>query len=309
MRFNKITGLLSIAVLSGCIATTFPYMRAETAQRIAAPAWMIKRDINANAFSLRAYERIHNRGGVAHIYIEGDGSEYTSPSEWKNNPTPKNPIALHLASKDNAQNVIYIARPCQYTAMASSTSSCDEKYWKDSRYSHEVIDAYNEALDDIASRYNISAFHMIGYSGGAAVATLLAADRPDILTLRTVSGILDHKTQRSLLSLNTLTDSQNPVDDALDLIDTPQYHFIGGQDATVPPAVVHSYLQAMPPTNCVQTMLVQEAAYEDGWVEKWPELLKLPVRCYGTSAAPEMIIEPEPEPLPIFTTREKPAKP
>ncbi len=307
MSFNKITGLLSLAVLSGCIATTLPYMRAETAQRIAAPAWMIKRDISANAFSLRAYERIHDRGGVAHIYIEGDGSEYTSPEEWEGNPTPKNPIALHLASKDNAQNVIYLARPCQYTAMKSSTESCDEKYWKDSRFSEDVINAYSEALDEIAKRYDITSFHLIGYSGGAALATLIATQRNDILSLRTVSGILNHDTQRSINGLPALTDSLNPANETLSLTKIPQYHFIGGQDEIVPPAVIHSYLQSMPPTNCIQTMLVQEAAYDDGWVNKWPELLKLPVRCYGMHAAPE--IDYDPEPLPIFTTREKPAKP
>ncbi len=108
-------GIVTVLALSGCIATTLPYMRAETAQRIAAPAWMLKRDISASPFILRSYERIHDRGGVANIYIEGDGAEYTSPSEWSENPTPKNPVALHLASKDNAENVIYIARPCQYT--------------------------------------------------------------------------------------------------------------------------------------------------------------------------------------------------
>ncbi|MGH1457070.1 MAG: alpha/beta fold hydrolase [Alphaproteobacteria bacterium] len=309
MAFNKITGFLSLVALGGCIATTFPYMRAETAQRIAAPAWMIKRDISAQPFALRAYERIHDRGGVANIYIEGDGAEYTSPEEWEGNPTPKNPIALHLASKDNAQNVIYIARPCQYTEMLSSTETCDKKYWKDSRYSSEVIGAYTNALDEIATRYDIGAFHLIGYSGGAAIATLLSAERGDILSLRTVSGILDPAAQRNLLNLSELTNSLNPTDEALNLTKIPQYHFIGGQDAIVPPAVTHSYLQSIPPTNCVQTMVVQEAGYEDGWVNKWPELLSLPVKCYGEK--PAMMFEEvtPPAPMPLFTTREKPAKP
>ncbi len=309
MALNKITGFLSLIALCGCIATTLPYMRAETAQRIAAPAWMIKRDISAQPFSLRAYERIHDRGGVAHIYIEGDGAEYTSPEEWESNPTPKNPVALHLASKDNAQNVIYIARPCQYTEMLSSTETCDEKYWKESRFSSEVIGAYTNALDEVAARYDIGAFHLIGYSGGAAIATLLSAERNDILSVRTVSGILDHKAQRELLNLTQLSDSLSPNDEALNLTNVPQYHFIGGQDAIVPPAVTHSYLQSMPPTNCVQTMVIQEAGYEDGWVNKWPELLTLPVRCYGERPAVEFEEVISPAPAPMMTPRGKPAKP
>ena len=303
--------VLSILLLGGCIATTFPHMRAETAQRIASPAWMIKRDISASPFYLRAYERIHNRGGVAHLYIEGDGSEYTSPSEWKNNPTPKDPIALHLASKDRAENVIYLARPCQYTGMNSMASECDKKYWNEERFSEEVMVSFSAALDDIAKRYNITGFHLIGYSGGAAIATLLGSNREDILSIRTVAGVLDHKAHSVATGKNTLDNSLNPVHEASSLTKMPQYHFVGGQDEIVPPSVLHSYLQSMPPSNCVQTMLVQEAGYADGWVNKWPELLKLPVTCYGNAPSPQA---PEYTPPPavkeaVFTTREKPAKP
>ena len=301
MNISKF-GLLAVLFLSGCIATTLPYMRAETAKRIASPAWMIKRDIAATPYLLKTYERIHERGGVANIYIEGDGEEFISPQEWENNPTPKNPIALHLASKDHAQNVIYIARPCQYNALISG-EQCTHNIWKEDRFSADIIKSFDTALDDIARRYNISGFNLIGYSGGGAVATLLAAQRKDILSLRTISGMLDHE----------LTGSLNPVNVAGKLTRMPQYHFIGGQDKFAPPAILHSYIQSAPPTNCVQTMLVQEAGYDTGWVNKWPELLELPVTCYhAKNIVTHDFGEITPPPAPkeaIFTTREKPAKP
>ena len=304
-------GLLAALALSGCIATTLPYMRAETAQRIASPAWMIKRDIAATTYLLRSYERIHDRGGVANLYIAGDGSVSTSVEEWELNPTPKNPIALHLASKDRADNVIFIARPCQYTAMLSKGDVCDESIWKDKRFSAEVIASFDKALDDIATRYDIRGFNLIGYSGGAAIATLLTTKRTDILSIRTVAGILDHETHSAVSGAPILSGSLNPVKEASTLTRMPQYHFIGGQDDYVPPAVLHSYLQAMPPTNCVQTMLVQEASYDEGWVNKWPELLELPVTCYNTAPAADFgeTTSPPPPKTPAFTVREKPAKP
>ncbi len=311
MNISKLSGLLVVVMLGGCIATTFPYMRAETAQRIAAPAWMIKRDIAATPYSLRSYERIHERGSVANIYIEGEGSEFTSPLEWKDNPTPKNPVALHLASKDRADNVIYLARPCQYNETISK-KPCEPSTWKENRFSAEIIESFNTALDDIINRYDIRGVNLIGYSGGAAIATLLAASRKDILSVRTVAGILDHKTQRSILDMSGLNGSLNPVDAAPLLAKTPQYHFIGGQDRFVPPAVLHSYLQAMPATNCAQTMLVQEARYEEGWVNKWSELLELPVTCYKKSNISHdfgEITQPTPPKEPVFIVREKPAKP
>jgi len=310
---------LAILTLGGCIGTTYPYMRTETAQRIAAPAWMIKRDVTAEPFLLRAYERIHDRGGVAHLYIEGEET-----GELLTDATPLNPVALHLASKDKADNVIYLARPCQYTGMVSPAEKCDSRFWNESQFSQTVLDAYNRALDDIALRYNIRSFDVIGYSGGAAIATLLAAQRDDITSLRTVAGILDNDAYTQEAQLPAMGDSLNPVTQAVVLTKMPQYHFIGGRDGTVPPAVLHSYLQSMPPSKCVQTMLIQEADHENGWVDKWPELLELPVTCYATDASadgstvnggatsgitPDTIMPPTmPQNMP-YTVREKPVKP
>ncbi len=286
----SLTAALTL-IIGGCVANTFPYMRNETAQRIASPAWMIKRDISASPYILRAYERIHDRDGIANLYIEGNGSEFTSRSKWALNPTPENPVALHLASKDKAENVIYLARPWQYTAMISKNDKCDKSSWKENRFSSEVIKSYQLAMNDISARYGIKGFNIIGYSGGGAIATLLAASRSDVMSVRTVAGTLDHEAQSNLLGTPALSGSLNPVAKAASISETPQYHFIGGQDEFAPPAILHSYLQATPATTCVQTMLVQEASHDAGWVDKWPELLKLPVTCYNRAPIDQAIID------------------
>lgn len=312
MKSRLATGKISFALialaLGGCITTSLPYMRAETAQRLAAPAWMLKRDIAAEPYILRAYERMHERHEPANIYIEGDSLEYTSPKEFAANPTPKNPVALHLASKDNGKNVAYLAHPCQFTGMIDGEDCDYNESWTDARYSEETLKAFHTALDDIARRYDITGFNLIGYDGGAMIAGLLAAQRKDVLSLRTVAGILDHKTQRSITGLAPLTKSLEltPYSDVLSRM--PQYHFIGAQDHAVPPAVFHSYMQAMPPNPCTQSMLVQEAAHEDGWVEKWPELLKLSVTCYENTM-PAGFASIDTPPVPFVTMPEKPEKP
>ncbi len=279
------TGILATLILGGCIATSMPYMRGETAQRIAAPAWMIKRDIPADPYLLRAYERIHDRGGIANVYIEGDGPSVDPLKD----PTPTNPVALHLASKDNAKNLVYIARPCQFNGRIEYPHDCNHSEWQDARFSRDVIDSYEKALDDISARYRIKGFNLVGYSGGAAIAAIIAAERKDILSLRTVSGVLDHNMLQSLSGKPPLTESINPIEKASDLVRMPQYHFIGGQDNAVPPAILNSYLQAIPPSTCIQTLLVQEAEHEAGWVDKWPELLALPVTCSKDNADPDAL--------------------
>lgn len=284
-------------ILGGCIATSLPTLRTETAQRIAAPAWMIKRDIAAAPYLLRAYERIHERGGVANVYIEGDGTNGKHSIAENADFTPVNPVSLHLASKDNAKNLIYIARPCQFNGRLEYPHTCNNKEWQENRFSKDVVNSYNIALDEISRRYGIKAFNLIGYSGGAAIATMLAGERKDVISLRTVAGILDNKAYAQVAGEFPISTSRTAAEHASDVSKTPQYHFVGGQDDIVHPSVLATYLGEMPPTNCVQTMLIQEAEHEAGWVDKWPELLKLPVNCnYGNVSFIEELAKPTHKP-------------
>lgn len=307
-------GILALLSLGGCIATTLPYMRSETAKRLATPAWMVQRDIAATPFLLNSYERIHDKGGTANIYIEGDGPE--TVASWAVDPTPRNPTALHLATKDNAENIIYLARPCQFSGLIERDKNCPEKYWRDARYSREVIDSYHAALDILKSRHRLRTFNLIGFEGGAAIATILAAERADVISLRTLNGVLDHKTHRQINGQRALSDSLNPVDYADSLKNTPQLHMIGAQDNKMEPAVLSSFLQALPPTKCVRAQIVQEAGTKDGWVDKWPQLLKLPVDCLNEVAvySPGTPVETsgdtsEPKPVPMKIIKNKAEKP
>ncbi|MCB1563672.1 MAG: hypothetical protein KDJ75_08875 [Alphaproteobacteria bacterium] len=295
--------------LGGCLTTELPAYRLELAKRIATPAWMIKREIPAGPFALTAFERIHKRGGVANVYIEGDGDMWETRSAWNINPTPQNPVALHLASKDSAENVIYLARPCQYSGMLDEGQTCDPAIWKQARYGRAAVDSMSAALDELSRRYSFRGYHLIGYSGGAALAGILAAERKDVLSLRTVAGVMDPDAQSKLIEdTPPLSASLTPVSDAVRLANIPQYHFIGGQDRYVPPGVLHSYLQALPPTRCAQVKMIQEAEHDVGWVDKWPELLEKTPECHAPVALPAFE-DFVPLPEPVFVTREKPAKP
>ncbi len=273
--------LLAGTQLGGCDK---PVLSEEIADRIASPAWMVERKIPAGPFALNAFERMHTRNAPADVYIEGDGKAWVSKKQISLDPTPVNPMALHLASKDGAENLVYLARPCQFSKLQDTTKPCDPVYWTSRRFSQEVIDAYNAALDEIKQRYDIEGFNLIGFSGGGAIASILAAQREDVLSLRTVAGNLDHRAHSTIHKVSYLQGSLNPPDFAGRLAAIPQVHFIGGQDKVVPPAILESYLQAVGPSNCVQYKLVQEADHEIGWVDKWPELLAIQPACTGPVA-------------------------
>lgn len=299
--------LLSASVLLSLPAcTTFPEAKNNTANRIAHPAFMDRRQIETGLFNLTVYERMHKRNAPADIYIEGDGLAWITRTQASLDPTPPYPVALHLAAMDKYQNVGYIARPCQYDGdhvfgnekrAWNGEGVCPSKYWTSDRFSPEAVDAISKALDNMKSQYEITEFNLIGYSGGGAIAALLAAKRDDVASLRTVAGNLDHTAFTTLHNVTPMKGSLNPVDEAAKLRFVPQHHYIGGEDNVVPPAIFNSYAQALAPSKCNAHSFVPDVGHEYGWVEKWPELLKRPLGCSDRpkDAAPQPFTEPPQE--------------
>ena len=151
---------------------------------------------------------------------------------------------------------------------------------------------------------------LIGYSGGGAVATLLAAERHDIYSLRTVAGNLDHQEHSRIHAVSTLSDSLNPVGHVSHLRDIPQVHFVGAMDHIVPLAVTQSYMNALGDNRCARIDVVDNAAHEDGWVNRWPALLAKTPSCeYAKPATVAPLDDWTPPPAPIRTKRLTPSKP
>ena len=173
---------------------------------------------------------------VLTIYIEGDGLAWVGSSAASKDPTPSDPLALKLALKDTGP-AAYIARPCQYTMSVQ----CDARYWTSQRFSLAVVDSENRAVDFLKEKFKASRVVLIGYSGGGAIATLLAARRKDIDQLITVAGNLDHRYWTQAHHISPLTGSLNPADYYQALENVPQVHFVGGQDKVIDGGVVNSY--------------------------------------------------------------------
>lgn len=245
--------LLAVLLLASC-AHVADELDGTAANRIARPAFMVERTMNASTYPLNMWERMHLRGAPASIYI-GEGG-----------PTPSHALGLHLASRDQADNIAWIAQPCQFHS-PSVNGGCSNA----SPVSPDAMSAFNDALDDIKGRYSITGFNLIGYDSGASIAAHLAAGRTDVLSLRTVAGALD---------------TAHGVAPALRNI--PQQHFIAAGDEIVPPAIYHAFRQAVGESACVRYALIQDADHRKGWVEIWPKLLKLVPSCGSAKeAAPD----------------------
>ncbi len=270
--------MLTTLGIAGCAALPNPAARTALAGRLAQSAGMTKTTLQANGFALVAYQRMTSPGQPLQVYIEGDGLAWISRRQLSDDPTPTDPMALRLAILDPAANVAYLARPCQYLKVGER-ARCSRAHWSSHRFSEAVIAASDQAIDQLRDRAQAPGVGLIGYSGGGAVAALVAARRDDVISLRTVAGNLDHAAFTRLHKVTALSGSLNPASYGPILAKIPQRHFIGGKDTVIPGTITRAYARRLPSQRCYSVSTVANASHYDGWAEKWQGLLALPASC------------------------------
>ena len=218
------------------------------------------------------FKRSSIRTNVLHVYVEGDGAPWMLPWSPPKDPTPQNPIALKLAIADPYSHVLYLARPCQLTRGAAR-KGCHIKLWTTARFSPIVIEAINAVITRYAQRTGANKLVLYGYSGGGAIASLVAARREDVIGLMTVAGTLDHEAWTSHHKVSKLTESLNPAKFGYKLSQIPQIHYIGGNDENMPYLVAHSYLNKLGNNHKAQLVNIKDYDHSCCWVENWPNLL------------------------------------
>ena len=271
-----LSGIAILFVMSGCASIQLFSGPQEAADLAAREKGFHRMTIPTTSFPLAAYVRITRPGEPLAIYVEGDGAAWLSRTWQSDDPTPRKPFVLILASMDPAPNVAYLARPGQYPA--PDAPPCNPAYWSSRRFAPEVADAMNEAVEALRKEAKAGKIHMVGYSGGAALAVLVASQRTDVASLRTIAGNLDPDTLNRHHNISPLKGSLNPMNAAVSLRNLPRRHFAGEDDNVVPLFIARSFAkQAGDPDNRTVTV-VPGAAHEQGWLEKWPVLLALPLQ-------------------------------
>ncbi|MES9958704.1 MAG: hypothetical protein ABW086_16800, partial [Sedimenticola sp.] len=226
-------------MLSACVTGSLENRRS-AATSIADQAGLQPVRIPTSRFNLFGYQRFLSENEAITLYIEGDGLAWVDRRTVSPNPTPINPVALRLAAVDSSPNVVYLSRPCQYLDL-SMEKNCNRSTWTSHRFSRDILDSYHQALNRISKESGNTAFHLVGFSGGAAIAALLASERHDVLSLQTVAGYLDHATLNERHGVSPLDGSLNPISVAHRLVDLPQLHFAGEDDSIALPEVIESF--------------------------------------------------------------------
>lgn len=259
---------LILLALSACAD-----LRAD-ADKIAARRQLTSAVVATASFDLLTYASPGWKAGAPlSVYIEGDGFAWVRRDRLSDDPTPLNPVALKMASRDPAPNILYIARPCQYVGGVNGRN-CHPAYWSTARYSEEVVAALGEVVDRYRQRAGAPTLRLYGYSGGGTLALLLAARRQDVEAVTSVAAILDVREWTRRQGVTPLAHSLNPADFAGRLADVRQVHYAGAKDEVVPVAVSESYLQRFPPSRRPSLVVLPGQEHDCCWADIWPSLLQ-----------------------------------
>jgi len=131
----------------------------------------------------------------------------------------------------------------------------------------------NVAVTKVVRWLKPSSVTLIGFSGGGAVATLVASRRTDINNLVTVAGTLDPDVWMGHHKLPRLKGSLNPKAFASRLSALRQTHFIGSDDEIMPRVVADSYMAALSPHHSARVISVPGYDHQCCWDKNWSNLL------------------------------------
>ncbi|MBN9409710.1 MAG: alpha/beta fold hydrolase [Burkholderiales bacterium] len=262
-------------LLAGCGALPTPGERGDEARALMAAAGWQPLRIGAGRFVLQAARSPQTASTSAPVpelavFIEGDGLAWRDARTPSDDPTPLDPVALRLALAGPHRPAAWLARPCQYDDAASSR--CTPRDWTDARWSPEVVDALDAALDRLRAEAGARRLVLVGYSGGGALAALLAARRDDVARLVTVAAVLDAQAWTRVHGLTPLTGSLDPASAAPALATVPQWHFVGADDMVTGLAAVQPFIARLPAGAPAAVQLQAGFDHACCWARDWHRL-------------------------------------
>lgn len=225
--------------------------------------------IQTNQHPMKVWYRISDPSQPLVVYFEGDGRAFISRTQPSSDPTPTRSLVKAVMVHDKSPNLMYIPRPCQYVM----GKNCSVNDWTLGRYSKEMVDASYEALVEIGKANNIQTYRLVGYSGGGAIALLVAARMPDrIVDIRTLAGNLDTDAFTKVHKTTPLFNSINPADYFKAVSKVPQHHYVGTADKIVPPVVIQSYTGRSPDAEHIQVTTLPNVDHGASWINAWKNI-------------------------------------
>lgn len=204
-----------------------------------------------------------------HIYIGGDGNAWVDQSHVALNPTPSQLLVVDLMHQDEMSSLV-LGRPCYHGQ--HQAAQCTPLYWTHWRYSSPVVQSMVEAINQQLKPYPECRVSLIGYSGGGALAMLLAS-RVDLTDeVVTISGNLDITAWADYHDYSQLQGSLNPAEQPPLPATITQIHLIGEFDDNIPLSIVQPALDKQ---HNPLVLTIPEFNHNCCWRSVWRDILQL----------------------------------
>lgn len=176
-----------------------------------------------------------------HIYLDGDGRPFLSRRRVASDPTSRTHTVLHLMRADPVASVL-VGRPCYYL----ENHACDPALWTSGRYSEAVVARMAAAINLEIARVPAARISLIGYSGGGALAMLIAPRLTRLDDLVTVAANLDVAAWARHHGYTSLSDSLDPALQPPLPAHIRQVHLFGAEDEVVPARLMRQVAERQP---------------------------------------------------------------
>lgn len=201
-----------------------------------------------------------------HVYLDGDGTPWRNHYRIADDPTSRNPLILELMQQDLTPSLM-LGRPCYH--QLKPLPECLSKYWTSHRYSTEIVNSMVKALNSWLQNHDYNKVILIGFSGGGALAVLMAPEVPKVSKVITIAANLDVAAWSRYHGFEPLDQSLNPAElDPYSQIE--QIHLVGTDDEMVPPVTITKFIEKND-----TALVIRYPGYEHlcCWADDWQGVL------------------------------------
>jgi len=187
------------------------------------------------------------------------------------------------------RDIVILERPCYAVTSKQDPNCLDLKWTMQDRMSADIIAAMSQAIDAVKTRRGKSDVHLLGVSAGGSIAILVAAERSDISSIKTLNApfdfpLVDAQQKRVMAAItaasgirSTAKDGEShmcsspcvdPILRVREVRSIPQVHYFGSLDVMVPPANAEAYRRRLS-SNCARFIQVAMSHDDEQAVKLW----------------------------------------
>ena len=253
--------MLFVIVSIALAACASPTARIDAA---AQRAGLTREIVQGTSFRHVVYTRSGASSGTWTVYLESDGLPWVNGRAPASDPTSRDPLALQLMMRSSGP-AMYVSRPCYHELM---DAGCSWQSWTLARYSQAIVDSMVRAIQTQLHAKNATRVRLVGYSGGGALAVLIAERLANVDAVLTIGANLDIDAWTRHHGYLPLDGSVNPARSTL-AHPWRETHLQGANDTVVPGATTHAYFERYPHARRVTLDAYDHVCC---WVRDWPEL-------------------------------------